>query len=635
MNTCKDLFKRFPDTRVMFKNSKDNIFWPEWKMWKDCSAEEQKQANLRELFPTEIILDLEEKTRVEEIKKQLKEKDIKYTLWDTGSRGVHFHMFFLNMPLDNIEYRKKIRQIFIKKYDADMSKASEKTLISIENKPHHKTMNKKVIMEKVEGDNLVPTDVLQFVIKAVTEQKENQVDLKDEFFNNYHTVDPFFNYIKSNVIEDGKQRNDVLFPNIAIGLVKEGLSKEEIDKIMMPIIDKNFPGKNYNEFEGWLNKAINGEIQTYNQTQINIWSKENTVSGDFYDLEPIVVEESIIPERDDTHIEFHWDHDLKNLKIDKVEWLIKDWVPVGDICFVAGKAASFKSTTCLHFGFCISEGLLVFNKYPVKKSKVLYINEENSSPMMISTINRVKKGLGLHEISANNIAFTLLQNITFDNSEYVKQLIHFINENEIRVLVFDSFRRFFLGDENDATLMNKLFNFLKYLRSKTNTTIFILHHLKKTNIKNPSDIRDLLRGSSDIVNSADSVIGIHRTHGFNAFKIEHIKNRAGLEMDKKLILIDNGEGKDMSYLYESDKDIKEAYKTKSAPEKCVEDIVRFLNDKQLSIFTKKDILNSDPNMKNNTLTNALNIMIDEGTITSSGYGKTRSFIFNDVQKTTK
>ena len=50
----------------------------------------------------------------------------------------------------------------------------------------------------------------------------------------------------------------------------------------------NFPGKNYAEFNGWLKKAFNNTINTYNYVQLNSWMKKYSKTKNvIYDLEPI------------------------------------------------------------------------------------------------------------------------------------------------------------------------------------------------------------------------------------------------------------------------------------------------------------------------------------------------------------
>ena len=49
------LFDKYPGTQVTFINKKDSISWPKWKIWKECTDEEKLKANLRQIFPEEVV----------------------------------------------------------------------------------------------------------------------------------------------------------------------------------------------------------------------------------------------------------------------------------------------------------------------------------------------------------------------------------------------------------------------------------------------------------------------------------------------------------------------------------------------------------------------------------------------------
>ena len=294
---------------------------------------------------------------------------------------------------------------------------------------------------------------------------------------------------------------------------------------------------------------------------------------------------------------------------------------------MAGKAGSFKTTLALHMAFAISEGMLVFNKYPTIKSKVLYINEENSKPLFLKIIKRVKKGLGLENSQTNNIAFMFLQGFKLDKLLDQEWLVKWCLENKIEFIVCDSLRRFIDFDENNATDMNKLFENYKIIRKrcKDKITILTLHHLKKENPKSGGDPKDSLRGSSDIVNSSDSVIMVKRKGVCNAIQIEHIKNRAGEEMTNKLIIINSGENHDEAYFYESDKEM-DLDKQVSTTDKCAEIILKQFSDKNITKFKKKDII---CNFSDSTVKRALAMLLQEGTLTSFGSTTTKQYCINE------
>jgi RecA-family ATPase len=660
----------YPETRVHYINQPEKEAWENWKEWKDCTEEEKRQCNLREIFPNEIVIDVDpaDKATVETVKEKLSELKWNYYLCSTGSRGHHIHIYFSNMlEQAKKELRDEIRRhIIVNWFKADWTKNSDKTVVSMVGKPHFKTGNMKKCLERKDGMNDFPFEIIEIAQRELIKKEEQRAKNREraskdtERFKDYHLKDRFFRYISANVIGDGKYRNNIVFPNLAIALVREGLSNEEIKDLMAPIIKKNFPGKTYNEFVGWVGKARNGTIVDYNEVQINQWiqqfMKENTriyegvnewaevdipMRGEHAQtLDQALRAEGKLeeaksenPEEYINGFKVYWDPELKDLENIRTEWLVEDWIPIGDICFLVGKAASFKTTLLGHLGYCVSEGKMFVNKYEVRKGRVLYLNEENSNNIMMGIIRRVKKGLTLDEVDCNDIAFTMLEGILLGNKDIsqLKKIAEWIKENDINVLMIDSFRRFIDFDENNATEMNRFFKNLNALRKYCdNLTIIILHHLKKnvSESKGETDIRDMLRGSSDIVNSADSIIGIERKTGKDMFVMRHIKNRAGIEVQGKVIFVNCGD-KDTAYFYESEEvqTIKKAGLTKK--EKVAEQIVRYCEDNDIKTFKRGEAetwLSEDA--AKDTLKSALKLLEDEGTIIGAGQKKSKEYVFN-------
>lgn len=97
-----------------------------------------EQINQRQIFPNEIVLDLEETEQLEPIKKELnlmfknKECD-NFKIYFTGSRGYHIHLFFKE------DFTEEEKLFILKKFGVDEQKASNKNLIALEGFPHWKT----------------------------------------------------------------------------------------------------------------------------------------------------------------------------------------------------------------------------------------------------------------------------------------------------------------------------------------------------------------------------------------------------------------------------------------------------------------------------------------------------------------
>ena len=106
-----------------------------------------EKANNRTILPCEVVIDLEEKEKFPETLEKIK-RDFKfYSAYETGSRGYHIHLFFDGKLTS--EGKKGI----VKKYGGDIQKASERTMIALENCPHYKTGKIKKVIEEKEGFN--------------------------------------------------------------------------------------------------------------------------------------------------------------------------------------------------------------------------------------------------------------------------------------------------------------------------------------------------------------------------------------------------------------------------------------------------------------------------------------------------
>jgi hypothetical protein len=640
-----DIFKLEDNSKVAYINKKTNEFWKRWKLYKDCTEEEKQQINLAS-YPSNCILfdrDLKEYTENQIEKdyskyiKMMKKRGITKFYAYRSPNGYHVIAPFKDLDTFNDELRKELRKYYVSLFESDPAKISDRGVVSLPGRPHFKNGITYNIHEHIEGLNIFPDYIIEECKERIKKNKEfKEKLLHDEDFTTYFEKDPFFNYIKNNIIPDNTNRDMDIFPNIAIAAVKSGKSKDDIDDILIPIIQNNFPGKSYAEFEGWYAKAKNGEITDYNPIQLNTWMKiYSKDKKEVYDLNPVNVKKSLeIMDIKESEFKIYWDDEINTISDTKINWLVDNWIPEGDICFIAGKSMSYKSTVCVHIAYAIANKKLVFEAYDVKPCKVLYLNEENSNAVTVNIINRVKNGLNLDK-GNKKLAFSLLNNFRFDNIEDINRLIEFVNHNEIKLLIFDSFRRFFAGEENDATLMNRLFNVLKYIRGKTNTTIILIHHYKKNNNQGTNDIRDRMRGSSDILNSADSVIEIDRKHGQNAFTIKHVKLRAAQEITDKIIKIDSGEDNNAAKLYEI-VDKEDKMKSMNKIDIIAEKICKWLDDENTEHIKPSTIRNKFKDESYDNVTRAIKILVNDNIlVTINDSKRLRLYKYNKLIKFSK
>jgi len=106
-------------------------------------------ANARTILGNELCLDFDPPfEHLETAVAQLKNKWDTVNVFDSGSRGVHIHVFDKRIEKMSYDYREELRQYWIKKYGADAQKSSERTTIALEYAPHWKTGRLKLPWKK-------------------------------------------------------------------------------------------------------------------------------------------------------------------------------------------------------------------------------------------------------------------------------------------------------------------------------------------------------------------------------------------------------------------------------------------------------------------------------------------------------
>ena len=132
-----------------------------WKMTRDyatATVEEFNEANLRDMYDDEIVLDCESPFEAHKVGKQLDKENVGYTYWNTGSRGGHYHIRIKGLEVLDDRQRKLYRKHWINKYKTDPAKQSG--FIAMEWKPHFKTGKQKTLIKQVEEINKVDVDLV-------------------------------------------------------------------------------------------------------------------------------------------------------------------------------------------------------------------------------------------------------------------------------------------------------------------------------------------------------------------------------------------------------------------------------------------------------------------------------------------
>lgn len=130
---------------------------------------EIQDANLREMYPNELVLDIESKIQADFVRKTLLSKGLAFIEYDTGSRGRHFHLLYRG--LEKLEENERVlyRELVIKEYHADLAKKNG--WVAMECRPHFKSGKVKTMVNNHVGFNELEEDKVKFVKERFKDRK--------------------------------------------------------------------------------------------------------------------------------------------------------------------------------------------------------------------------------------------------------------------------------------------------------------------------------------------------------------------------------------------------------------------------------------------------------------------------------
>lgn len=196
------------------------------------------------------------------------------------------------------------------------------------------------------------------------------------------------------------------------------------------------------------------------------------------------------------------------------QWVLKGWIAKGDVTVLAGLGGLGKSWVTMGLAVAVLNGEPEFLELPVEAhGRVLYVDEENPIDVVYSRLLR----LGLDpNASGANLRFLWNCNVRLDRDS--EALLDEAHDFKPEVIFIDSLSRVHSSDENSSAEMGALINdHLKPLARETGAAVVLIHHHDKGG-HGP-------RGSGDIVNAPDAVIGVFSGMDEEQFVMKSTKNR--------------------------------------------------------------------------------------------------------------
>jgi len=190
-----------------------------------------------------------------------------------------------------------------------------------------------------------------------------------------------------------------------------------------------------------------------------------------------------------------------------LEWLIDNMWVNNARGLIAGNPGVGKTWLALEMLLSVASGQLCLGRYPVRQGAVLLMEEEASEMNLTRRLHCMARGRNLSAESLSNLHIATRSFAKIPRDQV--QLGHFLLDHDIRLVVFDSLRRFHSADENSSSEMQEVLDSFGRLNSVCNTSIILIHHLSKaTADHHAKPLFERLRGSSDLWAWRDCILGV-------------------------------------------------------------------------------------------------------------------------------
>lgn len=221
-------------------------------------------------------------------------------------------------------------------------------------------------------------------------------------------------------------------------------------------------------------------------------------------------------------------------KAGQQEWLVPDLIMAGGVHYITAPPGGGKSWAAVDLVRAMTTGTEWLGFRKALKVPVLYINEEMGAGTFFSRLDDMGTG--------KDGFWTLQQSsVKLDNPEHLAQVVRFVAEKGIRVVILDTFVRTHKLDENSNTDMARVYDLFKEINA-TGAALVALHHHRKGGVSSPV-AHEMMRGAGELAAQADLVAAIDKTDsGFvwRTTKHRHLEDSKWPKFGFRILTLDDG-----------------------------------------------------------------------------------------------
>jgi RecA-family ATPase len=220
------------------------------------------------------------------------------------------------------------------------------------------------------------------------------------------------------------------------------------------------------------------------------------------------------------------------------KWLVEGLIRKASLGICGAPPKCGKTWLCLAMAQAISTGTPFLGRFKVYKSRVLFLELEDSSRMLAERSIALMRGHGIPEPEPGFLNF-MLDQVRIDTPDGVENLRRALSETQAKFLIIDTLNRSHAMNENLQVHASQLISTLDKLRREFQCCIIAVHHLAKS-AKGGQGGR-ALRGSSVIHAGLENSLYLTRVSSDGIIHVE--PESKFIQVDPFSYKIDGHDGK--------------------------------------------------------------------------------------------
>ena len=237
---------------------------------------------------------------------------------------------------------------------------------------------------------------------------------------------------------------------------------------------------------------------------------------------------------------------------DQIDWCIEGILPSEGVGILAAPAGYGKSWMTLDLALECCLGGNWLGKFPAKKVKVLYFDEESSPPLLRKRLNKLLIGKGVTKETLD-IELVVGQGLCFSDQFSVLQLRELMIKHQPGLVIVDSLIRVHKAEENSAKEMANVFGVIKsIIREFKCAFLFCDHQRKPGPFSGGMDL--LLRGSTEKAAFVDTLLSLRKKE--KLLVVEHSKSRFAEAVSSFLVVIEDPTETSTKVSYSGEADVQ-------------------------------------------------------------------------------